>query len=83
MRVGILYVLSGIGGSLSSSISLEKSISVGASGALFGFLGAMLSELIINWSNYANKVPYKFTLTSYHPCSSLLIKTIASKLSAF
>ena len=61
MRIGILYVVSGFGGSLISSISIGKSISVGASGALFGFLGAMLSELITNWSTYANKVPYKFT----------------------
>lgn len=33
-------------------------VSVGASGALFGLLGAMLSELMINWTIYANKVPF-------------------------
>lgn len=31
-------------------------VSVGASGALFGLLGAMLSELMTNWTIYANKV---------------------------
>ncbi|XP_077254254.1 RHOMBOID-like protein 5 [Tasmannia lanceolata] len=55
VRIGVLYILSGFGGSLLSSLSLRSSISVGASGALFGLLGAMLSELITNWSIYANK----------------------------
>ncbi|KAJ8637584.1 hypothetical protein MRB53_011851 [Persea americana] len=62
LRIGILYVVSGFGGSLISSISIGKSISVGASGALFGFLGAMLSELITNWSTYANKFAALSTL---------------------
>lgn len=59
VRIGILYVLSGFGGSLMSALAStgpKPAISVGASGALFGLLGAMLSELIINWSLYANKV---------------------------
>lgn len=63
VRIGCLYVLSGFGGSLLSSISLNPAenptISVGASGALFGLLGAMLSELITNWTIYANKVKLK------------------------
>lgn len=46
----------GFGGSLSSALHLEHNISVGASGALFGLLGAMLSELFMNWTIYANKV---------------------------
>uniref|UniRef100_A0A6N2LFN8 RHOMBOID-like protein n=1 Tax=Salix viminalis TaxID=40686 RepID=A0A6N2LFN8_SALVM len=37
-------------------------ISVGASGALFGLLGGMLSELITNWTIYANKVAALTTL---------------------
>ncbi|GER45717.1 RHOMBOID-like 1 [Striga asiatica] len=52
VRVGLLYVISGIGGSLMSSLFV---LSVGASGALFGMLGAMLSELLINWTIYENK----------------------------
>ncbi|XP_038899775.1 RHOMBOID-like protein 5 [Benincasa hispida] len=59
LKIGCLYVLSGFGGSLLSSLSLNSAesptISVGASGALFGLLGAMLSELITNWTIYANK----------------------------
>lgn len=56
VRIGIIYLLSGIGGSILSSLFIQRSISVGASGALFGLLGAMLSELITNWSIYTNKV---------------------------
>ncbi|KAI3450381.1 hypothetical protein Pfo_007046 [Paulownia fortunei] len=56
VRVGLLYVISGIGGSLLSSLFVRNTISVGASGALFGLLGAMLSELLVNWTIYENKL---------------------------
>ncbi|KAK6142170.1 hypothetical protein DH2020_005225 [Rehmannia glutinosa] len=56
LRVGLLYVISGIGGSLLSSLFVRNTISVGASGALFGLLGAMLSELLVNWTIYENKL---------------------------
>lgn len=56
VRIGFLYVISGFGGSLLSSLFIQTGISVGASGALFGLLGGMLSELFINWTIYANKV---------------------------
>ncbi|KAG4947873.1 hypothetical protein JHK86_041112 [Glycine max] len=59
VKIGLLYVLSGFGGSVLSVLHLKESeantVSVGASGALFGLLGAMLSELLTNWSIYANK----------------------------
>lgn len=56
MRVGLLYLISGFGGSLLSALFIQANISVGASGALFGLLGGMLAELITNWTIYANKV---------------------------
>jgi len=56
VRIGPLYIISGIGGSLLSALFIESTIEVGASGALFGLLGAMLSELITNWTIYAKKV---------------------------
>ncbi|KAL9335764.1 hypothetical protein Peur_072945 [Populus x canadensis] len=62
VRIGIVYLLSGFGGSVLSSLFIRNSISVGASGALFGLLGAMLSELITNWSIYTNKTAALFTL---------------------
>lgn len=62
VRIGLLYVISGIGGSLLSALFIQSNISVGASGALFGLLGGMLSELITNWTIYANKVAAFLTL---------------------
>ncbi|VAH72352.1 unnamed protein product [Triticum turgidum subsp. durum] len=55
LRIGTLYVISGVGGSLLSALFMVSNISVGASGALFGLLGSMLSELITNWTIYENK----------------------------
>ncbi|KAL9460299.1 hypothetical protein AB3S75_003497 [Citrus x aurantiifolia] len=57
-RIAPLYLLSGFGGSLLSCLhhkGKKEIVSVGASGALFGLLGTMLSELIANWTIYANK----------------------------
>ena len=62
VRIGFLYVISGYGGSLLSGLFIQSGISVGASGALFGLLGGMLSELLINWTIYANKLAALLTL---------------------
>eukprot|EP01018_Ginkgo_biloba_P019917 Gb_20562 [translate_table: standard] len=62
VRVGIIYLLSAFGGSVVSALFIQNSVSVGASGALFGLLGAMLSELITNWTIYANKLAALVTL---------------------
>ncbi|TYI29129.1 hypothetical protein ES332_A05G295200v1 [Gossypium tomentosum] len=50
-------------GSILSSLFIQRSISVGASGALFGLLGTMLSELLTNWTIYTNKAAALITLT--------------------
>ncbi|XP_002966069.2 RHOMBOID-like protein 2 [Selaginella moellendorffii] len=62
VKIGLLYLLSGFGGSLLSALFIQDRISVGASGALFGLLGAMVSELITNWSIYSNKIAALITL---------------------
>lgn len=66
VRIGIIYLLSGLGGTVLSSLFIRSSISVGASGALFGLLGSMLSELLTNWTIYSNKVNFSIPI-----CSSL------------
>lgn len=62
VRIGLLYMVAGVGGSLFSSLFQRTNISVGASGALFGLLGGMLSELFINWTIYQNKLEALWTL---------------------
>ncbi|KAL5567822.1 hypothetical protein UlMin_024397 [Ulmus minor] len=62
VRIGIIYLVSGFGGSVLSSLFIQNNISVGASGALFGLLGAMLSELLTNWTIYSNKAAALGTL---------------------
>ncbi|KAH1066874.1 hypothetical protein J1N35_031861 [Gossypium stocksii] len=62
VRIGLLYLFAGFGGSLMSALFIQAGISVGASGALFGLLGSMLSELITNWTIYANKLAALLTL---------------------
>ncbi|MBA0554631.1 hypothetical protein Golob_013725 [Gossypium lobatum] len=55
VHIGLIYLLSGFGGSILSSLFIQDNIFVGASGALFGLLGAMLLELLTNWTIYTNK----------------------------
>jgi len=45
----MIYILTGISASLWSSVLSYESVSVGASGALFGLVGADLAYVIYNW----------------------------------
>ncbi|KAJ3680139.1 hypothetical protein LUZ60_016417 [Juncus effusus] len=56
LKVGPIFLISGFGGSVLSALFIQNSVSVGASGALFGILGAMLAELLTNWTIYTNRV---------------------------
>ncbi|CAN6690934.1 unnamed protein product [Malus baccata var. baccata] len=56
VRIGFLYLMSGFGGSLLSALFIQYGIFVGASGARFGLLGSMLSELISNWTMFLSAV---------------------------
>lgn len=51
IRIGLIYMISGIGGNMLSCIFVPSQVQVGASGALYGILGILLSDLIQNWSN--------------------------------
>lgn len=48
-RLFPIYIISGVFGNLVSAIFLPKSVTVGASGSIFGFFGVLLVDLIKNW----------------------------------
>ena len=45
----ILFIIPAIGGTILSAIFLPEFITVGASGGIFGLIGACLSDIIMNW----------------------------------
>ncbi|GAM24483.1 hypothetical protein SAMD00019534_076580, partial [Acytostelium subglobosum LB1] len=55
-RIFPIYILCGVMGNLCSAIFLPNSVQAGASGAIFGFLGVLLTDLIRNWGQLAS--PY-------------------------
>ncbi|KAI3414677.1 RHOMBOID-like protein, partial [Psidium guajava] len=55
VRFGTIYLLSGVGASILSLLFVQEGMAFGASGAIFGVLGAKLSEFITNWTLHANK----------------------------
>ncbi|KNA17090.1 hypothetical protein SOVF_083290 [Spinacia oleracea] len=63
VRIGIIYLIAGIGGNIASCLFYPTHISVGPSCALLGLIGAMFSELLTNWTLYVNKVAAVFTLS--------------------
>ncbi|KAK1371874.1 RHOMBOID-like protein [Heracleum sosnowskyi] len=55
LRIGVIYLLSAITGSMVAALFLQDKPTVTSSGALFGLLGTMLSALIQNWKIYSKK----------------------------
>eukprot|EP01126_Amoeba_proteus_P052316 TRINITY_DN6306_c0_g1_i3.p1 TRINITY_DN6306_c0_g1~~TRINITY_DN6306_c0_g1_i3.p1 ORF type:complete len:184 (-),score=42.41 TRINITY_DN6306_c0_g1_i3:538-1089(-) len=58
-RIAGVYLVSGVYGFLFSSIFLPNTVSVGASGSIFGFFGVLLNDLLRTWK------------LLYHPFKSL------------
>ncbi|MBV8312014.1 MAG: rhomboid family intramembrane serine protease [Planctomycetaceae bacterium] len=48
VATAVLYLAAGVGGAIASMATLPGRVSVGASGAIFGLLGALLAFLLIN-----------------------------------
>jgi len=46
----VIFVVPAIVGSLLSAVFLPKAISVGASGGIFGLIGACLADIVLNWN---------------------------------
>lgn len=59
-RTSTIYLLSGLFGGVASATFAPQTLSVGASGAIFGLIGALLGDILFNWD------------TLYSPCKSLV-----------
>jgi len=59
-KIFIIYLFSGLFGSVTSTIFTPESVGVGASGAIFGLFGAAWGDLIQNWDLYDS------------PCSTII-----------
>lgn len=62
-RFAMIYLITGLGASLLSSVTSPVTVSIGASGALFGILGADLAYLIMNWQDIPQNKPEACVLT--------------------
>ncbi|KAL7557480.1 hypothetical protein ACA910_019328 [Epithemia clementina (nom. ined.)] len=46
----VIFCISAVGGTILSGIFLPEYITVGASGGIFGFIGACIADIIMNWN---------------------------------
>jgi len=46
----IIFIIPAVGGNIMSALFLPQYISVGASGGIFGLIGACLADIVINWN---------------------------------
>lgn len=55
-NVFVVFVLPAVGANLISAIFLPQYVTVGASGGIFGLIGACLADIVTNWNLLFNKV---------------------------
>lgn len=51
VATAVIFIISAIGGTLLSAIFLPEYITVGASGGIFGLIGACLADIMMNWKH--------------------------------
>ncbi|KMT11413.1 hypothetical protein BVRB_5g107410 [Beta vulgaris subsp. vulgaris] len=61
-RTGIIYLFSAFTGSLAATLFVQNSPEVSSSAALFGLIGASVSELIRDWKSFSEKFLAVMTL---------------------
>jgi membrane associated rhomboid family serine protease len=64
IETAVVFILSGIGGNLASANFMPNSVSVGASGGLYGLLGFCLVDVLTNWDLLTINKPF--------PCGSAI-----------
>jgi membrane associated rhomboid family serine protease len=71
-RMGIIYMVAGVGGNLLSCIAKPQGVSVGASGALIGIIGARVTDIILRWT----KMPQQARISNVISLVMLLFFTM-------
>ncbi len=59
INVAILFIVPAVGGTIMSALFLPEYISVGASGGIFGLIGACLADIVTNWNLLFSKAVNK------------------------
>lgn len=75
LKVGVVYFVAGIFSTMTSTILSPSMLSLGASGAMFGFIGACWSDFIQNYNMIAHRVSFfsgLFVSTLLSLCLGLL-----------
>lgn len=62
-RTVLIYVVSGVSGTLMSCILYPNTVSVGASGALMGVMGAWIAQIIFQWRQMSSYMKYSVCIT--------------------
>eukprot|EP00591_Stephanopyxis_turris_P007374 CAMPEP_0195507798 /NCGR_PEP_ID=MMETSP0794_2-20130614/1168_1 /TAXON_ID=515487 /ORGANISM="Stephanopyxis turris, Strain CCMP 815" /LENGTH=447 /DNA_ID=CAMNT_0040634591 /DNA_START=194 /DNA_END=1534 /DNA_ORIENTATION=+ len=50
LAAAIIFTIPAVGGNILSALFLPEYISVGASGGIFGLIGACIADIVLNWS---------------------------------
>lgn len=63
LRIGPIYLLSGLSASLASAIFLPTIYGVGASGAIYGLIGALFGDVALHYRTTPKLKKYLFCIT--------------------
>jgi membrane associated rhomboid family serine protease len=74
-RVGTIYIISGVFAIIMTATFSGHHVSVGASGALFGLLGASVGELFQNWALY-NRPVYDLVILTVSAAGNFILGTM-------
>ncbi|XP_065847439.1 inactive RHOMBOID-like protein 8 [Euphorbia lathyris] len=72
LRVGIIYLISALLGTLVTAVFVRDSPVVCSSGAQFGLLGAAFSTLLTNWEFFTDKVKAMLILSIVFTCNFII-----------
>ncbi|RYR67831.1 hypothetical protein Ahy_A03g014271 [Arachis hypogaea] len=72
VRIDVSYAMSAFGGALMASLFLQHTPAVTSSGALYGLLGTLLSELIWNWELQSKRVSAIVSFVFVFVCNFIL-----------